>query len=388
MTYSAKQLPTQLCRFEDGRIHSGFVISQHIYDADYGIPTFPVKIEEDGRKTPMVRGWTKVWPDLSAKWAQQFPFAPAFGLVLGPKKWRTDRHGKRLPPASGIAELDIDTTDERVLADALIRHGYTPIIIRTASRKFKLWYRHNGEKRLTRGRKIEAWPFPGLLIDLLGGGYTVAPPSFNPYLDYAQYEFIEGGLDDLDRLPVMVNLEPKLYAAHGTAIEKALSDNPLRGMRNHDGRNEALRDAIAIPAREIHAVGGTSDALLDVALSLNADCLEPMSTPEVSTIVGSTWKWTIEGHNHAGRKVCIMQQADINDLILSGEHDAFLLLAFLRAHQGPSATFMVANGLAPEFGWGVARLTAARNRLMDLGYIRLVKPAWSRSAALYQWERT
>jgi hypothetical protein len=34
--------------------------------------------------------------------------------------------------------LDIDTTDERVLADAIYRHGATPIIIRTASGKFHL----------------------------------------------------------------------------------------------------------------------------------------------------------------------------------------------------------------------------------------------------------
>jgi hypothetical protein len=133
---SAKKLPTQLCRNSDGRIHSGFVIWQHVY-ADYGIPTFPVEIGEDEKK-PLVRGYLKVWPDLSTKWAQQFPFAPTFGLVLGPKKWRTNRHGKTLPPASGIAELDVDSRDERFLADALIRHGYTPIVIRTASRKFKL----------------------------------------------------------------------------------------------------------------------------------------------------------------------------------------------------------------------------------------------------------
>ena len=51
--------------------------------------------------------------------------------------------------------LDIDTTDERALADALIRHGDTPFITRTASGKFHALYRHNGERRRIR-------PFRGL----------------------------------------------------------------------------------------------------------------------------------------------------------------------------------------------------------------------------------
>jgi hypothetical protein len=165
-TSRAKELPSQLCRYSDGRIHSGFVIWQHVY-ADYGIPTFPVDVDEQTKK-PMVRGWTKVGPYLSAQWGQVSPFAPAVGLLLGSKQ----RDAEALPPASGIAELDVDTPDERVLADALDRHGHTPIIIRTASTKHKLWYRHNGE-----GRRIRPWP--DLPIDVLGAGFTVAPPSFN-----------------------------------------------------------------------------------------------------------------------------------------------------------------------------------------------------------------
>jgi hypothetical protein len=381
MTYSLERLPTQLCRFDDGRIHSGFVIWQHVY-ADYGIPTFPVKIGEDEKK-PLVRGWTKVWPDLSAKWAQQFPFAPTFGLVLGPKQWHTDRQGERLPPASGIAELDVDSRDERILADALIRHGYTPIVIRTASGKFKLWYQHNGERRRIR-------PWPDLPIDVLGGGYTVGPPSFSPYLDYQQYEFIQGGLDDLDRLPVMQNLEPELYATYserGRPTSSSKATSPLRGMREGDGRNEALRNAIAPLAREIHAVGGTRDALLDVALSLNADCLEPMSAPEVSKIVDSVWKWTIEGHNHIGQRGAFVQDYEVDNMI-GDDNDALMLLLFLRRHQGPDATFWITNGLAETFGWRRQRLANARKRLIERGLVqpmRQIGGTWPGHAAEYRW---
>ncbi|WP_283176817.1 GDSL-type esterase/lipase family protein [Gemmobacter sp. 24YEA27] len=71
--------------------------------------------------------------------------------------------------------------------------GDTSIIIRTASGKAKLWYRHNGE-----GRHIR--PFNGLPIDVLGGGFTIAPPSWREDIGEA-YSFIKGGLSDIANLP-------------------------------------------------------------------------------------------------------------------------------------------------------------------------------------------
>jgi hypothetical protein len=38
------------------------------------------------------------------------------------------------------------------------------------------------------------------------------------------------------------------------------------------------------------------------------------------------------------------------------DQDAFFLLAFLRAHQGPDATFMCTNRLGDRFGWHRIRL--------------------------------
>ena len=49
-----------------------------------------------------------------------------------------------------------------------------------------------------------------------------------------------------------------------------------------------------------------------------------------------------------------------------------MLLAFLRANNGPASTFMVANGLAKEFGWARKRLAAARRRLEGT-YIKKVR---------------
>ena len=73
-------------------IHNGFVIWQkHLRR--------PWPLDVSGRLEQGAIGpWLdmKVGPYLSAEWAQQFPFAPAVGLLLGAE--------------NGIAELDVDTS--------------------------------------------------------------------------------------------------------------------------------------------------------------------------------------------------------------------------------------------------------------------------------------
>ena len=100
-----------------------------------------------------------------------------------------------------VSVLDGDTTDERVFADALTRHGSTPLIGLTASGKFHGFYQHNGEHRRIR-------PFGELPIDILGtGGLVVAAPS---RFETSKYSFLQGNLDDIDRLPVMRGLPPDI----------------------------------------------------------------------------------------------------------------------------------------------------------------------------------
>jgi len=377
----ANQLPTQLCRYDDGRIHSGFVITQKVY-ADHGIATFPVKIDDANEKTPLVKGWMKVRPQRSAELAQKFPFAVAAGMLLGPRtNDRISRKGEKLPPASGVSEGDVDSRDERILADFLDRHGQTKIIIRSGTGKFKAWYAHNGERRSIR-------PWPELPIDILGDhGYTVVPPSFNPSAGYRQYEFIQGSLDDIGSLPVMKNLEPQLYRTakppRRERAEKA-PDSPLIGMVEHDGRNQALFDEIGKRAKKICAEGGTRDRLFEVAMGFNRTCAEPMEVEEVNHVVGRIWKYTTEGHNYFDRHGAFMDDYEV-DAMIDGDQDALLLLAYLRVHNGALAKFMITNGLHETFHWREERLVAARNRLVERGHVRQVKKAWSRSPALYRW---
>jgi len=103
--------------------------------AAHGVATFPVRVGDDG-KTPAIRGWQRVGLPGSAKLGQQFADADAFGFCPG--------------RGTGLTILDVDSNDECALADALDRHGPTPIIVRSGSGNYQAWYRWHGERRRIR----------------------------------------------------------------------------------------------------------------------------------------------------------------------------------------------------------------------------------------------
>jgi hypothetical protein len=74
----------------------------------------------------------------------------------------------------------VDEPSEIALWSALELWGETPVIVRTANRKFLCYYFLGKDG-----------PF-----DVLGGRLAVAAPSQGPL---GEYEFIQAGLDDLDR---------------------------------------------------------------------------------------------------------------------------------------------------------------------------------------------
>ena len=299
------------CSMTNTRIVAGvqpakpFAEWQPIY-AQHGIATFPVSM--DGKnKRPAIRGYDKVGLRGSEQLAFKFAQADALGFMCG-------SHSK-------ISVGDIDTTNERTLADFLDRHGQTPIIAKTASGKFHAWYRHNGERRQIR-------PWPERPFDILGGGFIVVPPSRAPS---GSYQFIQGSLDDVERLPIMRSLDARLYAK---------TDKPRQGERN----NRLWRHCMKIA----HRVDSFDD-LLDVARTFNDDCLPPMEDNQVITAAQSAWDYTQRGENRFGQHGAWMAFDEI--ATMAEDPDSFTLLAFLRANQGPAATFMCANGLAERFGW-------------------------------------
>jgi len=331
--------------------------------AEHGVATFPVK--ED--KISAIKHYARVGLPASAVLARKFTDAPGLGFIAGKR--------------SRITVLDVDTTDERVLADALARHGVSPLIMRTGSRKFHAYFRFNGELR-----RIRPWG-TDLPIDIIGAPATglasvvVAPPSV---VTNGTYEIIQGDLDDLERLPVAKGLildrlqrqrsEPKLK--HG---------DTETGLVHEPRRNISLWEHCMRTAKSC----GNLDTLIDAARGFNAKCVPVLTDEEVVKTAISAWGYEERDLNMFGGHGAVISAALCNDLIDGGDNgqDAMILLLFLRGNNLPWANFMVTNTLAQKFGWTEKRFAAARRRLIELGLLKQTKAAWRRSPALFEFPK-
>lgn len=315
-----------------------FATWQPVYAA-HNIPVFPVR-----NKRPAVRGYMTIGLRASAQFALKFRDADAFGFVAGAR--------------NKITVVDIDSPDERILAGALDRFGSTPVIVRSGGGNFQAWYRNNGE-----GRRIR--PDPRSPIDILGNGFTVAPPSQGTR---GRYEFVEGGLDDLHRLPT---LRPQNDA-------RPVSDQRSDRRISIGARNNALFEYLLRQARYCDDF----DALLAVGMTFREQALEfdprnPVTDAEVVATARSVWKYEVNGENRFGR----LDKAE--DFI--GQVDAFFLLKFLRQENHGDREFMVANGLAGHLNWSRKRLAAARRMLIESGHLEQVRAAHQRQPALFRF---
>jgi hypothetical protein len=279
----------------------------------------------------------------SRELARKFATAESFGFILGHR--------------SRITVLDVDTPDERILADALDRHGPSPLIVRSGRGHWQGWYRHNGEPRAIR-------PWPDLPIDLLGGRLLVAPPSRG---SIGHYEIVRGSLEDLADLPTLRNLNfaptsvPK--AANGPGAPPRASED---GTRNHDLFHACLRRA--------HPWSNLA-ALIDFARKRNEQNMPPLDDAEVVQVARNAWSYT-EGKDGKtnwymnGGRIVALPHALIDEL--TGDPDAFWLLANLKRYHGDREHFILARALAKSIGWTRPRFNAARDRLEDIGEIRCV----------------
>ena len=215
--------------------------------AKRGIPTFPV----NDNKKPATRAYSKVGRKGSADLAEKFTEASALGLMLGPR--------------SGLTVLDIDTCDESILADALRRHGDSRLKVQSAG-GFHVYYAHRGEGRFIR-------PDPEKPIDILGNGFIVAPPS---RVAKGEYRIIEGTLDDLKSLPPL----------------HSVLDSLRRGPIPHGLRNNTVFRRLLRQVRYCDDF----DTLLDVARTLNMDCIPPMEDARLLNTAKKVWEYETTGN--------------------------------------------------------------------------------------------
>jgi Bifunctional DNA primase/polymerase, N-terminal/Primase C terminal 1 (PriCT-1) len=325
------------------------------WQAEYArkkIATFPVLITAEGKK-PLVSQYQHIGLPASAQIARKFADAPGIAFMAGPR--------------NSITILDIDEPGDTPLQKALDRHGETPIIVRTASGKHHAWFRHNGERRAVR-------PEPSIEIDILGGGMVIAPPSHGPKGDY---QFITGSLDDLDRLPVMRDVPAKALPL----APKPIQAKPRTRTAGFGRRNDALFRFCMRTAKRCN----TLDQLLEQARQFNSQLLDPLQEDETVKTAASAWDYERRGENRFGQFGAWIKCEELAEFFRDRDHDALLLLTYLRANNGPWAEFMIADGLAKTFGWGRNRLSDARNRLLERGDVTLFRPKSQRTPALYQW---
>jgi hypothetical protein len=305
--------------------------------AGHRIATFPVHVSDNVKK-PAIRGWQRVGLAGSAALAQKFGDADAHGFCPGPR--------------NGLTILDVDTNDERVLADVLNRHGPTPLIARTGSGNFQAWYRHNGERRLIR-------PEPDKPIDILGSGFAVAPPSHGSKSDY---QFIQGGLNDLDNLPPMRGLP--------TSVNDQTARAPPQDIeRIREGRrNTSLWRTCMRAAHDCDEF----DALLEAARTRNAEFSPPLSDAGVVNVAASAWDHTERGDNWFGRGGRVaLPHATVDRLAAQHPHAYALLSILKRIHDGRDE-FALAKKVADKLGWSLPTFKAARKLLEDEGEIRCI----------------
>lgn len=325
--------------------------------AAHNVVTFPI-----GKgKAPAVTNWQKAGLEASRQWAFKFPEADAFAFMAGSR--------------NKITVLDVDSKDERILSDALSRHGSSPIIVRSGSGNYQAWFRHNGERRVIRPRR-------DVPVDILGTGVVVAPPSQG---SKAPYQFIQGSLDDLDRLPTM--RDPEGLAKAEKAAQKLSSNSGKIGQGN---RRTALFKFLCKQANYCDTI----DDLTDVAFGYANETIDRndghhFADAEIIAQVRHVWDLTEKGINIAGKgKAIVTSHADFDRLANLGPDAVFLEMMLRRHHWGKDREFVIANAMRetmPGGAWTEKRFANVRKALLEAGIIEMTKPATRHTPGYYRF---
>jgi hypothetical protein len=319
-----------------------FADAQPIYDA-IGIATFPFDATGED-KYPLVRRYQRMGLPASRKMAERFPDAPGLAAMAGARNRLT------------VVDIDARGAEgERLLADVQGEYGESRFVVRTGSGGFHSYYRHNGE-----GRKIR--PDARKPIDLIGGGAVVLPPTRGRL---GNYEIIRGTVDDLAALE---RISTKASRDLGTVPAIDL------GVVRNGERDKKFWGHVA---RQAHSAKSL-DELIAIATDMNAMMAEPWTNEtEIVKRCKYWWDKTQKGENWFGTGRYVKLDHRLVDDLMMSDPDAFQLLMFLRRHHW-GRDFYLANeaaNLMPGGGWTRKRFAAARSRLIELGYLSIVKHA-------------
>jgi hypothetical protein len=219
-------------------------------------------------------------------------------------------------------------------------------------------------------------PVRDVPIDILGGGYAVAPPS---RVTKGEYEFIQGTLDDLACLPFMRVVEQEVSIVPVVSVPPALAE-----MEDGDGRNKELFMQCMRSARHCRSL----EQMLQVAHSANQTFKEPLMDAEVATVAKSAWKYESTGLNFYSRPRVVIDH-DTVDALAIAHSDAFVLLMVLERYHGGNASFVLTKPMATKMGWTLRRWRAARDHLVKCGHIYCIRPGGRgpHDAPIFGWRQ-
>ena len=287
-----------------------------------------------------IKGYLNVSLKGSRTLVEKFGVSSAFGIPLSRSK---------------ITVLDVDTPDENVLADAMMRCGRSPFIVRSGSGNWQVWYRNSGE-----GRHIR--PDAAMPVDILGAGYVVAPPS---KVSNGTYALIEGSLADIPSLPPMDS------SGWSKTPTYNCTPSPL-ALRALDGIGPGERNSALWRHLMIHApYCDDADALIDVARTAASAFSSPMSDDEVVKTALSAWKYEADGKNWIARGKRRPEPTEPEGLIWINP-DAFLLWKVLRHFNGGSRPLLCGEHDGGDDARGrlaAEAFSAARKVPMDHGHV-------------------
>lgn len=258
---------------------------------------------------------------------------------------------------NNLTIVDIDDSSNSTLERMVGLCGESPMIARTPSGNFHIYYRNNGERRMCRQLPKED------KIDILGKGICIAPPSIRPDRGDNSYEFIEGDLNDIDRLP-----EIKL----GALPDNFYEHNELSARNKSDSRNDDLFHHLLKRAGRCNS----EEQLVGIALDFNQRFETPLGDDEVFRAVKSAWNYKGTGNLWGGGEAhCYISSSEHADL---SPDDLYLLMKLRMSHSARKGEFALANALGTSLGWTRPRYRKARNNLVGKNYVKITHSGGNR----------
>src|SRR5262249_3826906 len=136
-------------------------------------------------------------------------------------------------------------------------------------------------------------------------------------------------------------------------------------------------------AHSIVAFCDTLDQLIDAVRTWADERLAaPLSDVEMVKTCNSVWRW------RGGRKLFmqhVIERPTFATLI--PDPQTWTVCSYLMIENGPSAEFMIADGLAAARGWPRRMVPEARRMLLEMGIVELVRPHGNGVPALYRWTK-